>query len=155
MADDISRRKFVADVGLTTAGFAIVPRHVLGKGQTPPSDKLNVACVGAGGQGRSNMVNMASQNIVALADVDWDYAGAALDRLETGRAQHSETARRHAGKTAARFERPAAGDADAARAHPAGDAARRHARVARASCHAPRATRITAKCSRRKNRSTA
>ena len=55
MADDISRRKFVADVGLTTAGFAIVPRHVLGKGQTPPSDKLNVACVGAGGQGRSNM----------------------------------------------------------------------------------------------------
>jgi predicted dehydrogenase len=83
MADDISRRKFVTDVGLTTAGFVIVPRHVLGKGQTPPSDKLNVACVGAGGQGRTNMVNMASQNIVALADVDWDYAGVALDRLET------------------------------------------------------------------------
>ncbi len=77
----ISRRKFVADVGLTTAGFAVVPRHVLGKGVTAPSDRLNVAIVGVGGQGRANMINLASQNIVALCDVDWDYAGRSLDRL--------------------------------------------------------------------------
>ena len=36
----ISRRKFVTDVGLTGAGFAIVPRRVLGKGFTAPSDTL-------------------------------------------------------------------------------------------------------------------
>ncbi len=86
MSDELTRRKFVTDVGLGTAGFAIVPRHVLGKGQTPPSDKLNVACVGVGGQGRSNMVNMASQNIVALCDVDWDYANDALTRLDADMA---------------------------------------------------------------------
>jgi predicted dehydrogenase len=78
-----TRRKFVADVGLTTAGFAIVPRHVLGRGMTAPSDRFNVAVVGVGGQGRSDMINLVSQNIVALCDVDWDYAGKSLDQLES------------------------------------------------------------------------
>src|SRR6266545_1302754 len=79
----ISRRKFVSNVGLAGAGLAVVPRNVLGRGFAAPSDTLNVAVVGVGGQGRSNMINLASQNIVAMADVDWDYAGQALDRLET------------------------------------------------------------------------
>ena len=60
----------------------IVPRHVLGRGFTPPSDTLNIAGVGVGGMGRANLINLASQNIVALCDVDWGYAGKALDRLE-------------------------------------------------------------------------
>src|SRR4051812_21581371 len=70
----MSRRKFVSRVAATSAGFAIVPRHVLGRGLTAPSDRLNVAAVGVGGQGRSNMVNLASENIVVLCDVDWEYA---------------------------------------------------------------------------------
>ena len=79
----LTRRTFVTDVGLAGAGLAIVPRHVLGKGLAAPSDRLNIACVGVGGQGRANMVNVVSQNIVAMCDVDWDYAGQALDRLTT------------------------------------------------------------------------
>src|SRR6476620_4971370 len=70
----ISRRQFVGNVAATTAGFAIVPRHVLGRGQTAPSDRFNVAAVGVGGQGRSDLVNLASENLVAMCDVDWDYA---------------------------------------------------------------------------------
>jgi hypothetical protein len=77
----LTRRSFVTDVGIAGAGLAIVPRHVLGKGLVAPSDRLNVACVGVGGQGRANLINVASQNIVAMCDVDWDYAGQALDRL--------------------------------------------------------------------------
>jgi predicted dehydrogenase len=77
----LTRRNFVTDVGLAGAGLAIVPRHVLGKGVAAPSDRLNIACVGVGGQGRANMINVSSQNIVAMCDVDWDYAGQALDRL--------------------------------------------------------------------------
>src|SRR5690606_5208507 len=46
-------------------------------GQTPPSDRFNVAGIGIGGMGRSNMLALASQNIVALCDVDWNYAGEA------------------------------------------------------------------------------
>src|SRR5947208_4796579 len=71
---DRSRRKFVADVGLAAAGLTIVPRHVLGRGFEAPSDMLNIAAVGVGGQGRSNMINLATQNLVAMCDVDWDYA---------------------------------------------------------------------------------
>jgi predicted dehydrogenase len=82
----MSRRKFVTDAGLAGAGLAIVPRSVLGKGFAAPSDLLNVAVVGVGGQGRANMINLASQNIVAMCDVDWDYAGQALDRLDADMA---------------------------------------------------------------------
>ena len=72
----------VGGAAATGAAFTIVPRHVLGNGFTPPSDLLNIACVGIGGMGRNNMRAVASQNIVALCDVDWDYANkgfAALD----------------------------------------------------------------------------
>jgi len=79
----ISRRKFLADSALTAAAFSIVPRHVLGRGLVPPSDTLNIAGVGVGGMGRANLINLASQNIVALCDVDWGYAGKALDRLDS------------------------------------------------------------------------
>jgi len=49
---------------------------------TPPSDLLNIAGVGVGGMGRANLINLASQNLVAFCDVDWDYAGKAFERLD-------------------------------------------------------------------------
>lgn len=52
-------------------GFHFIPRHVLGgEGQLPPSSKLNIAAIGAGGQAASDLKNMAGENIVALCDVD-------------------------------------------------------------------------------------
>jgi len=80
--DDLSRRKFVTDIGLAGAGFAIVPRHVLGRGFEAPSDTLNIAFAGVGGMGRSNMINLASQNLVAVCDVDWEYANKGFDSLD-------------------------------------------------------------------------
>jgi len=77
----VSRRHFIETAAITGAGIAIVPRHVLGRGFTPPSDLLNIACVGIGGMGRNNMRAVGSQNIVALCDVDWDYAGKSVDRF--------------------------------------------------------------------------
>lgn len=79
--DAIPRRKFLSQAG-AAAALTIVPRHVLGRGFVPPSDKLNIAGVGVGGMGRANLINLSSQNIVALCDVDWGYAGKALDRLD-------------------------------------------------------------------------
>jgi predicted dehydrogenase len=53
------------------AGFVIVPRHVLGgSGQVAPSGKLNIAAVGFRNQGGRDLKNYASENIVALCDVD-------------------------------------------------------------------------------------
>ena len=45
-----------------------------GRAGTPPSEKLNIAGVGIGGQGGSDLHDVSSENIVALCDVDWDYA---------------------------------------------------------------------------------
>src|SRR5207249_6228761 len=80
---EISRRAFLASAAASGAACAIVPRNVLGRGFTPPSDMLNIAAVGVGGMGRSNLINLASQNIVALCDVDWRYADKGFDGLDT------------------------------------------------------------------------
>ena len=77
----VSRRHFIETAAISGAGIAIVPRHVLGRGFTPPSDLLNIACVGIGGMGRNNMRAVGSQNIVAVCDVDWDVAGKSIDRF--------------------------------------------------------------------------
>jgi predicted dehydrogenase len=67
-----SRREFLR-AGVAAAGvFTIVPRHVLGgRGFVPPSDKVNIALIGAGGQGRSNtreLFNQADAQVIAVAD---------------------------------------------------------------------------------------
>ncbi len=85
MKNEVNRREFVKGASLAVAGaatgaFSIVPRHVLGGVATDgsriiaPSDKLNIAGVGAGGKGFSdtnNSFNKGANNIVALCDVDW------------------------------------------------------------------------------------
>ena len=63
----LSRRDFVHAAGALSA-FTIVPGHVLGR--TPPSEKLNIACIGVGGKGFDNVRNVMGENIVALCDVD-------------------------------------------------------------------------------------
>lgn len=72
----MSRRSFIGKTSLAAAAITIVPRHVLGgQGYTPPSDKLNIACIGIGGKGNSDSAAMAGENVVALCDVD-DIRGA-------------------------------------------------------------------------------
>ncbi len=75
----ISRRKFLGQATLATAAFTIVPRHVLGgKGYKAPSDTLNIACIGVGGKGYSDLHSVSSENIVALCDVDEERAALAF-----------------------------------------------------------------------------
>src|ERR1700674_2948245 len=79
---EISRRTFLANAAVGGAACAIVPRNVLGRGFTPPSDTLTTPAVGVAAVGRSNLINLASQNIVALCDVDWRYADKGFDHLD-------------------------------------------------------------------------
>ncbi len=73
---NISRRKFLETGAIAAAGLTVVPSSILGKsrGYTAPSDKLNIAAVGIGGMGNSNLTQLQSENIVALCDVDWRYS---------------------------------------------------------------------------------
>jgi len=76
-----SRRKFIKNTAYTTGTFFIVPRHVLGKGYVAPSDRLNLASIGCGGKGYSDIINASDNginNVVALCDVDSKAASKAM-----------------------------------------------------------------------------
>jgi len=76
----ISRREFLKATTVASA-FVIVPRHVLGgPAHRPPSEKLNIAGIGVGGMGGSNLRQCESENIVALCDVDSNYAAKTFKR---------------------------------------------------------------------------
>ena len=73
MSNKRSRRDFLRTSSVAAAGFFIIPRHVLGRGFIAPSDKLNIAGIGIGGKGTSDLAEFAKSprvNIVALCDVD-------------------------------------------------------------------------------------
>ncbi len=76
MSDDstrnVSRRQFTSTAAMAALSAAIVPSRVLG--QDAPSNKLNLAAIGIGGMGASNLKACAGENIVALCDVDRAYA---------------------------------------------------------------------------------
>ena len=65
-----SRREFIKKTAAISS-FMIVPRHVLGgPAYVSPSDKINIAAVGAGGKGRSDIQAVAHENIYAVCDID-------------------------------------------------------------------------------------
>ncbi len=77
----ISRRRFMSTAATAVTAFTIVPRHVLGgPGIAPPSEKLNVACIGVGGRGGASVGGCSKENIVALCDVDMRKAGGAFGK---------------------------------------------------------------------------
>tara|TARA_R110000751_G_scaffold51199_8_gene112548 strand:- start:328 stop:1797 length:1470 start_codon:yes stop_codon:yes gene_type:complete len=79
----INRRSFVKKSALASSIF-IVPRHVLGgPGFISPSDRLNIAAIGAGGKGISDIKNASvngRERVAALCDVD--FSGSAAKSIE-------------------------------------------------------------------------
>lgn len=70
-----SRREFIKKGAIASIGLTVVPSRVIsGLGYKAPSDKLNIVGVGIGGKGHPNIKAMASENIIGLCDVDWNYA---------------------------------------------------------------------------------
>jgi predicted dehydrogenase len=78
-----SRRTFIKQSAIASSVF-LVPRHVLGGiGYTAPSDQLNLAAIGAGGKGASDIRNASvkgRERIVSLCDVD--FSGSAKASVE-------------------------------------------------------------------------
>jgi predicted dehydrogenase len=65
-----SRRKFLKTSAAAATAFTIVPRHVLGgTGFTAPSDKVNVALIGAGGRGFQNANDLMKVDGVTITDI--------------------------------------------------------------------------------------
>jgi len=81
----VSRRHFfygsLLAGAVPTGGFGTFP-SLKAMGYKSPNEKLNIAGIGAGGQGAGNLMAVSSENIVALADPDAKRAGQTFERFE-------------------------------------------------------------------------
>jgi len=64
---EISRRHFLRDGAITGAAVLGFPAIIRAGSQ---GSKLNIAIIGAGGRGADNLASVASENIIALCDVN-------------------------------------------------------------------------------------
>ncbi len=80
-----SRRRFLG-ASAALAAFSLAPRSILGgPNQKAPGEKLNIAGIGVGGMGAGNLQALASENIVALCDVDTQYAAHTIKQYPKAR----------------------------------------------------------------------
>lgn len=77
-SSQLNRRKFVGMAAAASAAFTIVPRHVLGRGRTAPSDKITLAYIGIGTQGIRELLPLLQNDqiqVVAVCDPNKDAVG--------------------------------------------------------------------------------
>ena len=71
----------MAASGCATTGERLAASVAAARGRSiSPNEKINIAGIGIGGQGRGDLENCESHNIVALCDVDWKYASRAFNK---------------------------------------------------------------------------
>ena len=76
--NNMTRRAFIATTTLAASQTACATSRTrmaaneaqVVPGKESPNEKLNVAAIGAGGKGFSDIMSCKSENIVALCDVD-------------------------------------------------------------------------------------
>src|SRR5262249_53271687 len=82
MSRKSSRRRFLRTSALASTGVWLTSGYELGQAaQQGANNKLNIAIIGAGGQGGGNLNNVSSENIVALCDVDERRAAPAFNKF--------------------------------------------------------------------------
>ncbi|MBN1347393.1 MAG: Gfo/Idh/MocA family oxidoreductase [Phycisphaerae bacterium] len=99
---ETSRRDFIkktgiSGLGLIIAGCAEGKGPMLGPGQSPKqiikgtykkNEKLNIAGVGVGGKGHSDIAKCEKENVVALCDIDWHRASGAIKKYPNAKKYH-------------------------------------------------------------------
>ncbi len=73
-----SRREFLKQSSLASAGFFIGASSSLGKRKISPNEKLNIAVLGTANRAGSNIKEIQNENIVALCDIDDNFLDAAM-----------------------------------------------------------------------------
>jgi len=90
MSKEMTRRDFLKTGSIAAAGLAAAPATSMGAPDSfiskifskkkAPSDRLNILAVGVGGRGGDDLLELESQNIIGLCDVDWAYAKPVFNR---------------------------------------------------------------------------
>ncbi|MEX2381797.1 MAG: Gfo/Idh/MocA family oxidoreductase [Opitutales bacterium] len=84
MHSSITRRKFFEKsglAGLAGVGLLAASHRVRANTASSANERLNIAVIGVANRGNANLNNVASQNIVALCDVDATYLAGAAERF--------------------------------------------------------------------------
>ena len=79
MQRQLNRRDFLRNMVCTGSGLIILSNSRLVRG-TQANNKLNIAGIGVGGRGAADINGAASENIVALCDVDEKHAAQTFER---------------------------------------------------------------------------
>ena len=80
----MKRREFLKSAAATGVGWLILPSGTL-RGANAPSNKLNVALIGAWGRATAHYGPISSENVVALCDVDENHLALAAKRFPKAR----------------------------------------------------------------------
>jgi len=72
MANHLTRREFLRQAALTGSAVAVAGTLTAPAPGDPgsPNDRLNIAIIGPGGRGATNLQGVSGENIVAICDVD-------------------------------------------------------------------------------------
>lgn len=70
----LTRRRFIKGSAGAVAAFTIVPRHVIGRGETPPSETFGGALIGCGGRGNGTFGGLGP-DVKKLAICDVKFVG--------------------------------------------------------------------------------
>lgn len=83
----MNRRKFIKTASVGALAYAALPNIGLTWDQIPSRTgrvitgrKLNIACIGIGGQGAQDVKEVSAENVVALCDVDFERGKASIER---------------------------------------------------------------------------
>ncbi|QDU79530.1 Inositol 2-dehydrogenase [Polystyrenella longa] len=75
--NEVTRRQFLKTTAIASASTFAAPAFLRGQNL---NDKLDIAVIGVGGRGGSNLQNVSSENIVALCDVNAQNLGRAAEK---------------------------------------------------------------------------
>jgi len=76
----VERRQFLKTAAAAGAGLLVLPSRIL-FGAEKPSDKLNIALIGAHGRATAHYGALSSENVVALCDVDETHLALAAQKF--------------------------------------------------------------------------
>lgn len=81
----LTRRRFVAGTSAALTTSAVLHRSGIAQSTASANGKLNIALIGVGGRGGSNLKGCSGENIVALCDVSDEMAAKAFDQYPNAR----------------------------------------------------------------------
>jgi predicted dehydrogenase len=81
-----TRRSFLKGITVTTATGIAIPNLLLRAQDTPASKRVAVGCIGVGGRGFNDLMNVSKDNeIVAICDVDANHLAKAAEKFPNAR----------------------------------------------------------------------